>query len=104
LRRHGWQVIAASNGPEAIELFRKNPAGIDCVILDQSMPQMDGMTVFRELRTIQPGVKVVLSSGYSSDQDPGQNLTAMGLAGFIQKPYSLQGLREELARVLQRAR
>ena len=102
LRRHGWQVIAASNGPEAIELFRKNPAGIDCVILDQSMPQMDGMTVFRELRTIQPGVKVILSSGYSSDHGPGQSLGAGGLAGFIQKPYSLQVLREELARVLQR--
>jgi two-component system, cell cycle sensor histidine kinase and response regulator CckA len=103
LRRHGWQVIAASNGPEAIELFRQNPAGIDCVILDQSMPQMDGMTVFRELRTIQPGVKVILSSGYSSNHGSGQSLSAEGLAGFIQKPYSLQGLREELARVLQRA-
>ncbi len=103
LRRHGWQIIAAANGREAIELFRQNLPEIDCVILDQSMPQMDGMAVFRELRAINPGVKVILSSGYSNDQVAGQRLTADGLAGFIQKPYTIEGLRQELARVLQHA-
>jgi CheY-like chemotaxis protein len=103
LRRLGWQVIAAANGPEAIKLYQKNFPTITCVILDQSMPQMDGMTVSRELHAINPGVKVILSSGYSNDHIEGQCLTAEGLAGFIQKPYTIDGLRQELARVLKRA-
>jgi len=55
------------------------------------------------LRAIAPGVKVILSSGYSNDHIAGQRLTAEGLAGFIQKPYTIDGLRQELARVLKRA-
>lgn len=103
LKRLGWRVIAAADGPEAIELYQKSPAGIDCVILDQSMPQMDGTTVFRALRAINPAVKVILSSGYSNDQATGQCLTAEGLSGFIQKPYTVDGLRQELARILKGA-
>jgi CheY-like chemotaxis protein len=92
-------VIEASDGPNAIELYRKSGAGIACVLLDQSMPQMDGTTVFRALRAINPAVKVILSSGYSNDQTTGQCLTTEGLAGFIQKPYTVDGLRQELARI-----
>jgi PAS domain S-box-containing protein len=103
LRRLGWQVITAADGPEAIKLYQKNFPTITCVILDQSMPQMDGMTVSRELHAINPGVKVILSSGYSNDQIAGQRPTAEGLAGFIQKPYTIDSLRQELARVLKRA-
>jgi CheY-like chemotaxis protein len=100
LQRLGWKVIAAANGPEAIRLYKEDPARVTCVILDQSMPEMDGMTVFRELRAINPGVKVILSSGYSNDQAGGQNLGAEGLAGFIQKPYTIDGLRKQLASIL----
>jgi len=96
-------VITAADGPEAIKLYQKNFPTITCVILDQSMPQMDGMTVSRELHAINPGVKVILSSGYSNDQIAGQRPTAEGLAGFIQKPYTIDSLRQELARVLKRA-
>jgi PAS domain S-box-containing protein len=102
LRRLGWNVITASNGPEAIKLYGENVDGITCVVLDQSMPQMDGMTVFRELRVINPGAQVILSSGYSNDQGAGQRLAAEGLAGFIQKPYTIDSLRQQLARILQR--
>jgi CheY-like chemotaxis protein len=103
LRRLGWQVIAAASGPEAIKLYQKSVSNITCAILDQSMPQMDGMTVFRELRAINPGAKVILSSGYSNDQSAVQRLTSEGLAGFIQKPYTVEGLRQQLASILQRA-
>jgi PAS domain S-box-containing protein len=102
LRRLGWKVIAAANGLEAIKLYQENVTGITCVVLDQSMPQMDGMTVFRELRAINPGAQVILSSGYSNDQGAGQRLAAEGLAGFIQKPYTIDALRQQLARILQR--
>jgi PAS domain S-box-containing protein len=103
LRKLGWQVIAAPDGQEALKLYKNRSADITCVILDQSMPQMDGATVFRELRAINPGVKVILSSGYSNDQSSGKHLTAECPAGFIQKPYSVESLRQELTRVLKGA-
>jgi DNA-binding NtrC family response regulator len=55
------------------------------------------------LRAINPGVKVILSSGYSNDQSSGKHLTAECPAGFIQKPYSVESLRQELTRVLKGA-
>ena len=96
LRKDGWRVIEAANGPEAIDLFRKDPSGVACVLLDQSMPHMDGMTVFRELRAIEPRARVILSSGYSSE-----DLMAEGLDGFIQKPYTAQELAQKIAQVLE---
>ena len=100
LTHDGWSVLPASGGFEAIKLFRQNPEAITCVLLDLSMPQMNGMAVFRELRAIRPDVKVILSSGYSSDQGDGHELLGKGVDGFIQKPYTVDGFRRELARVL----
>jgi CheY-like chemotaxis protein len=91
----GMRVLTASDGREAVEVFRQNADGICCVLLDLTMPNMDGMAAFRELVRIRPGVKVVLSSGYT-EQDSTRRLTGQGLAGFIQKPYSLSKLREAL--------
>jgi CheY-like chemotaxis protein len=91
----GMQVLTASDGREAVEVFRQNADGIGLVILDLTMPNMDGMTAFRELVRIRPGVKVILSSGYN-EQDSIQRMSGTGLAGFIQKPYTMTGLREAL--------
>jgi DNA-binding NtrC family response regulator len=76
-------------------VFRQNADGIGLVILDLTMPNMDGMTAFEELVRIRPGVKVILSSGYN-EQDSIQRMSGPGLAGFIQKPYTMTGLREAL--------
>jgi len=103
LSHDGWKVLPATGGSEAIKLFRINAQVITCVLLDLSMPQMDGMAVFRELRAIRPDVKVILTSGYSSDQGDGQKLIEEGLDGFIQKPYTVESFRRELARVLGRS-
>jgi DNA-binding NtrC family response regulator len=59
------------------------------------MPNMDGMAAFTELVRIKPGVKVILSSGYD-EQESLQRLSGTGPVGFIQKPYSLQNLRDAL--------
>ena len=91
----GMKVLTASDGREALEIFRRNIDSINYVILDLTMPNMDGMTAFREMARIRPGVKVILSSGYN-EQDSIQRLSAQGLAGFVQKPYSLAKLREAL--------
>ena len=100
LGQYGWEVLTAADGPEAIRLFRQDAGRITCVLLDLSMPQMDGVAVFRELRAIKADAKVILSSGYGSDQSAGQRLSEEGLNGFIQKPYRADALRREIARVL----
>src|SRR3990172_1704033 len=91
----GMQVLTASDGRDAVEMFRNSPGKISHVILDLTMPNMDGMTAFKELVRIWPGVNVILSSGYN-EQDSIQRISDQGIAGFIQKPYSLAKLREAL--------
>ena len=91
----GLRVLTAVDGRDGVDVFTKHADDIDLVILDLSMPNMDGMTAFQELVRIRPGVKVILSSGYD-ELDSIRRLSGQGLAGFIQKPYSLKNLREAL--------
>jgi two-component system, cell cycle sensor histidine kinase and response regulator CckA len=91
----GLPVLTAVDGRDAVDLFTKHADEIAVVILDLSMPNMDGMTAFQELVRIRPGVKVILSSGYD-ELDSIKRLSGRGLAGFIQKPYSLNNLRDAL--------
>jgi PAS domain S-box-containing protein len=86
LRRHGYRVLMAGDGVEAVEIYRRQPHTIDLVVLDLSMPRLSGPETLRELRQINPGVRVLISSGYSSDE----NLRAVereGVLGFVAKPY-----------------
>ncbi len=98
LERLGFTVLLASDGQEAVEIFRQHAADIQAVLLDMTMPHMDGEEAFRELRRIRSDVCVVLSSGYN-EQDATNRFAGKGLAGFIQKPYRL----EDLALVMRRA-
>ncbi len=91
----GLKVLTAVDGRDAVDLFTKHADGIDLVILDLSMPNMDGLAAFEELVRIRPGVKVILSSGYN-DQESFQRMSGKRLAGFIQKPYSMKNLRDAL--------
>jgi CheY-like chemotaxis protein len=95
LRQIGLSVITASDGNQAVEVFRQNADRILCVVLDLTMPGLDGMEVFSEMKRIKPDVKVILSSGYN-EQEVTQRLADKGLAGFIQKPYTLEELRKKL--------
>ena len=95
----GFSVLLANDGKEAIEIFRAQQGAISCVILDLTMPVMDGGDAFRELRAIDPGVLVLLSSGYN-EQETMEQFEGSGLAGFIQKPYHVPLLEEKLRKVL----
>jgi PAS domain S-box-containing protein len=99
LERSGFAVLRAGDGLEAIELFRAHAAEIVCVLLDLAMPRMDGEETFKELRRIQPDVRVILASGYS-DQEISQRFQNLGLAGFIEKPYRVEALTAKLREVL----
>lgn len=97
--RIGFQSIAAEDGLAAVDLYRKHCNEIVCVLLDLTMPRMDGEKAFRELKAINPDVKVILCSGYS-EQEASMRFEGQGLSGFIQKPYRMATLQEELHRVL----
>ena len=88
----GFNVVTAEDGRKAIELFVQRPE-IDLVILDLTMPHMDGEQAFREMRQIRPNIKVIISSGYN-EQEVTQKFVGKGLAGFVQKPYKMSTLRE----------
>ena len=97
LKELGFTTITAGDGREAVEAFRQNP-DISFVILDLTMPHMDGEQCFRELRLLNPMVKVIMSSGYN-EQEVTQKFVGKGLAGFIQKPYRLSTLQEVIQNI-----
>ena len=91
LERLGFETLGAADGRDAIDLYRANPDRIWCVLLDATMPGLDGDATLRELVRIRENVRVVLTSGYSKD-DILARFHGRGLAGFLQKPYRLQDL------------
>jgi len=99
LHSAGFEVLTAKNGREAVEIFEKQGSQIAGVLLDATMPQMDGLETFEKLRRIRPDVRVVLSSGYSK-QEATQRFTGKGLTGFIQKPYRFDELVDKMNEVL----
>lgn len=99
LERLGFTVVTASNGREALDLYRERPDGFDCIILDLTMPRMDGEEAFRELRKIRKDVRVIMSSGYN-EQEITHRFSGKGPAGFIQKPYQVETLAAKLKEVL----
>ena len=91
IERAGFSVLTAGGGREAIRLFREHQNEVNCVLLDLTMPDLDGAETFRELRRIRPDVRVILTSGYSEEAAT-ERFAGQGLAGFIQKPYQLETL------------
>jgi two-component system, cell cycle sensor histidine kinase and response regulator CckA len=99
VEKMGFDALTATDGREAIEIFGTHADEIVCVLLDLTMPHIDGEAAFRELRRIDPTVTVILCSGYN-EQDATQRFAGKGLASFIQKPYSMATLKGELMQVL----
>lgn len=99
LTDEGYRVITARDGLQALEIYKKLSNEISLVILDFTMPIMDGSEVFEELRMINPQVAVVLSSGFT-EQDKLRWMLAKGLQGFIPKPYTQQKLLLQVRSVL----
>jgi DNA-binding NtrC family response regulator len=100
LERYGYRILMARDGREAIELFREVPQEIALVLLDLTMPYMNGEEVLREMQAIRPPVRVLLSSGFN-EVEAVRRFTGKGLAGFIQKPYTSMALAEKIKQVLQ---
>ncbi len=95
----GFKAITAIHGKHAVDLFREHHPEIVCVLLDLTMPKLDGEQTFRELRRIKPDIPVILCSGYN-EQDATERFVGKGLAGFIQKPFTFMMLSKTLQEVL----
>lgn len=99
LQHFGFQSLEARDGHQALQVFREHAEEIDCVLLDLTMPNLDGEQTFLEMRKIRPDVQVILISGFSKD-DLSQRFAGQGLAGFLQKPFSMDDLRQALAPIV----
>ena len=97
LKELGFTTVTADDGREALDMFRQN-RDFAFVILDLTMPHMDGEQCFRELRLLKPDVKVIISSGYNENEVT-QKFLGKGLAGFIQKPYRFGELKEAVKKL-----
>ena len=95
----GYDVIEAPSGSAAVEIYQERKAAIDLVILDVVMPGMDGGETFERLQSIDPNVRVLLTSGYGFNKRA-EEIVAMGCYGFISKPYNILQLSQKIGRLL----
>lgn len=86
LERYGYRVLLAADGQQALETYRRHQADIALVVLDLAMPRLSGPDTLRALRQLKPDVAVLISSGYSSDEDL-RSVEREGVLGFVAKPY-----------------
>ncbi|MBN1664333.1 MAG: PAS domain S-box protein [Deltaproteobacteria bacterium] len=99
LKNLGYTVLTAPNGTDAIALYKKKGEEIDLVILDMVMPGISGSEVFDTLKSMNPEIRVILSSGYSINGQA-MRILSRGCSGFIQKPFSLIDLSRKIREVL----
>ena len=100
LERFGYRIITAPDGETALEIWKDQGADIALIILDLVMPGMGGKQCIEALLKMDPGVKVVIASGYTVNGHAKEALDA-GARGFIRKPYELRQMLNEVRRVLE---
>jgi len=96
----GYRVLTASDGKQALDICRTQGSDISLVLLDMTMPLMDGEEALSELHRLDPTLKVILSSGFSQEE-ANRRFAEKNLAGFIQKPYRAAKLQRLLVRILE---
>lgn len=102
LRNAGFKVIVADDGWKGVELVRTNAEPFAAVLLDLTMPQMDGEEAFRLMRELKPNLRVIVMSGFN-EQDTTHRFVGRGLAGFVPKPFSAEMLLGKINAVLRNA-
>ena len=98
----GYRVLLASDGVEALEIYREHGPAIAAVVTDLAMPRMDGLRLAAALRQIEPRVRILLTSGLGLDGGPAA-ATAAGIAGPLLKPFTLEMLLAQVQRLLREA-
>jgi CheY-like chemotaxis protein len=103
LSEAGFEVTTVQSGFECLERFRKQPHGFDLVLLDLSMPFMDGEETFRLLREINPKAVALLNTGFLAPaQERIERMLSHGLAGFLRKPHRPDELLAQVEAILEK--
>jgi PAS domain S-box-containing protein len=95
----GFEVIQARDGMEALDCYRAEVPNLRFVLMDLTMPRMDGRAAFQAMQAAHPGIPVILTSGYD-ERDLAEIAELPGFAGFLQKPFRLSELRALLRKAL----
>jgi len=98
LSRKGYDVVLAESGRKGLELFRRERP--DVVVLDLKMPEMDGVTVLKQLRSVDLKLPVIILTGAGTPERE-QQVRALGVTEFVEKEFSLHRLGDALKRLLQ---
>ena len=99
LSKAGYQVLTATNGKEALDLFEKERRQLSLVILDLIMPVMGGKECLKELLKIDPQMKVLIASGFSADASTDETL-GLGAKAFVSKPFRFEELLRQVRKTL----
>ena len=99
LGKAGYQVLSARNGKEALDLYKKERTQISLVILDWIMPEMGGKDCLHELLKINPRVKVLIASGYTTEEAT-KEPAELGAKGFVAKPFRVKQLLRDVRKTL----
>jgi two-component system cell cycle sensor histidine kinase/response regulator CckA len=99
LSGHGYVVIEAADGEEALRQFREHQDSIHLIILDVVLPKKNGKEVYEEVKRTRPGIKVLFTSGYTADVIHSKGIVDEGLH-FISKPASIRELLQKVRDVL----
>jgi PAS domain S-box-containing protein len=102
LKRYGYTALTANNGREGVDLFRASHKELAMVLLDLTMPVMNGEQALVQMKAIDSDVPVVLTSGFN-ETEAIRRFDGKGLGGFIQKPYTAAALAEKIRTVLREA-
>ena len=97
LRAAGYEIVSAKNGAEALEHFVEDPKHYSAVVLDLAMPVMDGAQTLKRMKSIDPDVYVILSTGYTHEYEE-QDLDSLGFSHILRKPYPIKQLLQVLKR------
>jgi DNA-binding NtrC family response regulator len=99
LQQLGYSVLLAENGIDAVQIYEENPDEVDLVLLDMIMPKQGGHQTFYKIKAIDPDAKILLSSGYVSEEEV-NDLLQQGACGFLPKPHRLAEMAKEIRRIL----
>jgi CheY-like chemotaxis protein len=97
LRRKGYDVVLAESGRMGLELFRRERP--DVIVLDLKMPEMDGLTVLRQIQNLDPRKPVIVLTG-AGTAEAEQQVRALGVTEYVEKEFSLHLLGDSLKRLL----
>ena len=100
LEEIGFRVMTAEDGRAGLAEFQEHRHDITVVLLDLTMPHMNGQELLKEIREINQGIPVILSSGYT-EEDALKRFSGTGINGFIQKPYQVEALIDKIRKVIE---